>query len=140
LLWGLDVTAQLPVGSRISIFGTYSMVAFDTISTFQPDVPINLAIPLHKGAVEATYRSTAATLFSSIRIRAVAAYRRRGLFQNPTADGYEVMDLSMTYRVPPSRRFSISAELRNTFDQVARESPGGASIGRLGLVRARVEF
>jgi outer membrane receptor for ferrienterochelin and colicins len=140
LLWGLDVTAQVPLNSRISIFGTYSGVSFDTVSSFQPDVPINLSIPLHKGALEATYRNASATLFSSVRLRAVAAYRRRGLFKDPTADGFEVMDLAMTYRVPPSRRISISAELRNTFDQVARESPGGASIGRLGLVRARVEF
>ena len=140
-LWGLDLTAEVRLGSRLSVFGTYSLVSYDTVSAELPDIPVSLAIPKQKAALEATHRNGAATLVSSVRVRGVGAFTTRGrLFREPGAPGYGVMDVSTTYRVPPARRLSIGAEVRNVFDHVHRETPGGAAIGRLGVIRTRLEF
>lgn len=139
-LWGIDLTGVVPLGSRVSVTSTYSLASYDTVSTSGPDIPVNLNIPRQKASVEATYRDAAATLLGSVRFRAVGPFRRRGLFRDPAVPGYGVVDVAATYRIPPARRFSIAAEVRNVFDNPHREHSGSPEIRRLGVVRTRVEF
>lgn len=139
-LWGLDLSAEVPLGAHVSVSGSYSHVRYDTVSAATPGVPVVLIMPTHKGAAAAAFRSAQGTLLSSVRMRALGPIRQRGLFRDPTAPAYLVVDISASYRVPPARRLLVGAELRNVLDQVHREYPGGAAIGRLGLVRARLEF
>jgi outer membrane receptor protein involved in Fe transport len=139
-LWGIDLSAELPLTPRVTLSGTYSRIGYDTLSAATPDVPVVLIMPAHKGAFAAAFRSARGTLLSSARVRAVGSIRQRGLFRDPTAPAYVVMDVSAAWRVPPARRLLVAAELRNAFGRVHREYPGGAAIGRLALVRARIEF
>lgn len=139
-LWGIDLSAELPLGSLASVTGTYSWSSYDTTSASMPDVPVVLVIPKHKAAVEAAVHNVVPNLRASARVRGVAPFRQRGLFRDPTAPAYGVMDISASYRWPRINRMSTAAEVRNVLAHAHREYPGGAVIGRLAVLRMRVEF
>jgi len=133
-MYGADLSADVPLGRRASVFATYSWVSYDSVSNAFPAVPIALAVPNDKASLSLTYGRPAAAVQSSVRARAV------GPFQ--TIAGYGVVDLSSTFRVPSTRALSVTAEVQNLFDHEHREYPGGAYplLGRLAIVRTRLEF
>ncbi len=100
-LWGLDVAADVPLSSQLSLAGTYSWVSYDTLSSGTPDIPVLLVIPNHNAAIELVGKNQSRTLHGSLRARGVGAFGQRGLFRDPTASAYRVLDVSTTYRLPP---------------------------------------
>ena len=136
--YGADLSGELPFGRRASVVGTYSWVTYDSVSRDLPDVPVNLTIPENKASLMMSYGRPAAALHSSLRVRAVGPFHSSGV-PRLRIPGYTAIDVSMTGRVPRLRA-SISGEVQNLLDHAHREFFGGAVIGRIVVVRTRVEF
>ncbi|HEY5417895.1 MAG TPA: TonB-dependent receptor [Gemmatimonadaceae bacterium] len=135
-IYGVDLSAEVPLGARASAFATYSWASYDSISHVLPEVPLNLAIPENKASLMMSYGRPDAGLRSSLRARAVGPFRGVGI---ATVPGYAVIDLSSTARVPHTRA-SVSAEIQNLLDHAHREFSGGALLGRIVMLRTRLEF
>jgi hypothetical protein len=139
-IYGIDLTGELPLGVRGSVFGTYSWASYDSVSNALPDVPVILTIPNNKASLMLTYGRPDAAVRTSLRARAVGPFRPAGVQSGQMVAGYGVMDASLTYRVPLSRGLSLSTEVQNVFDNAHREFAGGAVLRRIVLLRTRLEF
>ena len=137
-IYGVDVSGELPLGTQGSVFATYSWASYDSISRAMPDVPVNLAIPENKASVTMSYGGPAAVLRSSLSARAVGPFRAAGALAQRVS-GYAVMDASLTARLERNR-VSVSVEAQNLLDRRHREFPGGAVLGRILVLRTRLEF
>jgi len=139
-LYGVDLSAEVPLGARASAFATYSWASYDSISHALPDVPVNLTIPENKASLMVSYGRSDAAVRTWIRARAVGPFRSAPAQGGRMVAGYGVMDASLTYRVPLSRGLSLSAEVQNVFDNAHREFAGGAILRRITLLRTRLQF
>jgi hypothetical protein len=139
-IYGVDLSGELPLGARASVYATYSWASYDTISRTLPDVPVNLTIPENKASLMMSYGRPDAGLRSSLRARAVGPFRAAGAAAaGQHVPGYAAIDLSLTGRVPRTRA-SVSAEVQNLLDHAHREFSGGAVLRRIVTLRTRVEF
>jgi outer membrane receptor for ferrienterochelin and colicins len=134
-IYGVDLVGELPLGATASAFATYSWASYDSSRTL-PDVPVNLTIPENKASLMVSYGRPAAPLQSSLRARAVGPFRGA---TGQTVAGYGVIDVSLTARLPGTRA-SVAAEAQNLLDHRHPEFPGGAVLGRIVLLRTRLEF
>jgi outer membrane receptor protein involved in Fe transport len=132
MVWGTDLSADVPLGTRASVFATYSWAKYDSLSNEAPELSVSPAVPNHKASFALTYGRPATWVRSSLRIRAVGPFG--------AVAGYAVTDLSSTFRVPRTRALSLTAEVQNLFDHGHRETGGGAFLGRLAILRTRLEF
>ena len=139
-IYGVDLSGELPLGTRTSVFASYSWASYDSVSNALPEVPVILTIPDNKGSVMMAYGRPEAAVRTSARVRAVGPFRPAGAQSRQMIPGYAVMDLTVTYRVPLARGLSLSTEVQNVFDNAHREFAGGAVLGRMALVRSRLEF
>jgi iron complex outermembrane receptor protein len=139
-MWGADLSAQTRLGASASVFATYSWVSYDTLSATLPEVPVALTIPTQKASVTMMYGQASSTLRSSLRARTVGSFRGAGVARNQTTDGYTLLDVSLSARVPWTQAVRLTGEVQNLFDHAHREFAGGATLGRLAILRTRVEF
>ena len=146
-IYGVDLSGTVPLGARTSATATYSWASYDTISRTLPGVAVNLTVPENKGSLMMSYGRADAALRSSVRARAVGAFRGaptgplgpNGVATRQRLPGYAVIDMSVTGRVPHTRA-SVSAEIQNLLDHAHREFFGGAMLRRITMLRTRLEF
>ena len=140
-LWGADVAVEALLTDEFSLSGTYSHVnkdRFPEASLGADTVALNA--PRNHGSVAARYRSQAWGLTTELRGRFVSAFPMNSGVYKGTVEAYNLVDLSVAYRLPFSPRSLFSVNVLNLLDDKHREFIGAPEIGRLIFAQMQYTF
>ena len=142
-LWGADVQALAFLTPEISVLASLSWSSRDTLHVSDGiggTSVIALNSPGLRGSWGARYYNEDIGLNGELRGRATNRFPIRSGVYSGTVESYMVWDATIGYlfRRDPELAFTISAA--NLLNSKHREFVGAPSIGRLGLVRLKVNF
>ncbi len=137
--WGLDLYAEAQLTDVFFVGGNYSWVDRDSVPV--PGITNRiLGAPKNKGSLWVDYRNDRLGLTAGLRGRAVSSFPlKNGVYQGRVA-AYEVLDLSVGYRLPPARNILLTLTAYNVLDDRHQEMVGAPELGRLLVTRLRVGF
>jgi iron complex outermembrane receptor protein len=141
-LWGSDLGAQLLLGDRLSLTGSYSWVSRDywTAAEVGGLSPIALNAPRNKGAISANYDDPVG-IVGELRVRAVGGFPMNSGVYIGDVSSYTVLDASVGYHLPVAGgRALVTLSAQNLLDDRTQQFIGAPAIGRLVLTRLQYSF
>jgi iron complex outermembrane receptor protein len=139
-IWGMDFAATLLLTQNLWLGGAYSFVSDDFFRF--PDEGNLLATnsPINKGTLRLSYQSTGSGPFGELMGRAVASFPVVSGVYEGRVDSYGLMDLTLGYRFLWSGDLWFALTVQNVLDHRHQQFIGAPYIGRLALLKARVDF
>ena len=96
---------------------------------------------MNKGMLKLMYQSNEGGPFGELGARAVASFPVVSGVYDGRVDSYGLMDLTLGYRFLWSGNFTwVSLTVQNLFDNRHLEFIGAPYVGRLALLKARLNF
>lgn len=141
-LWGADLAAQLLLGDRFSISGSYSFVSDDFFPKETVGGPSDVALnaPMHKGSLAGQLRDEARGVNAELRVRYVDGFPMNSGVYIGDVEAFTVVDANVGYRLPLPGAPRATVSVRNLFDNRHKEFVGAPELGRLVLVRLEYGF
>jgi len=137
--WGVDLTIELSLSSRILLTGYYSWL--DKNVVFMPEVGEQIfSVPRNKGAVGLAYRNPVNGLDARIQGRAIGSFPVQSGVLAGNIESYTVLDVGLGYRLSWSPETRVSIDALNVLDNRHQEWPGAPDLGRLVVTRLQVNF
>jgi outer membrane receptor for ferrienterochelin and colicins len=138
--WGADLGLTAQLTSRFSLGGSFSWASKDLVPSAGGFSDIVFNAPRRSGSLGVAYRSLRGGLTAELRGRAVSSFPVKSGEFSGEVDAYEVLDMSIGYRLPGLPTFTATLSANNLLDDRHREFAGAPVLGRLVLGRLRVEF
>jgi outer membrane receptor for ferrienterochelin and colicins len=151
--WGSDVSATALVG-RFSLGVSGSFVNKDRFETESVGL-VTLNAPRWKGAFTAGFRDENRGVNAEARLRYTDGYPvSSGVYigtrcldpssTNPLLEdcvkAYSLVDLNLGYKIPSSRGTSIQLNVQNALNEDYRSFPGVPSVGRMAILRLKLDL
>lgn len=139
-LYGGDFYFTYYLSPRWSMGGTYSWVSKNLFRNVDEIDDIALNAPRNKMSASVRFTYPRFSLGTEVRVRHVGEFPVRSDVYVGTVDAYTIVDLSMHYKVPFSRKTQLTLTVQNLLDNLHREFVDVPELGRLALVRLTHTF
>lgn len=127
--WGVDIGTEFDITSKVSLDVTYSWISEEIRGA-----------PRNKGSAGISYRDHRLGLDGGVRYRAVEQFYVASGVYHGTVESYDIMDISLGYRLPVGSDVRLSVNAYNVFNNLHQEMYGSPDLGRLVVARVQYNF
>lgn len=142
-LWGADMTATLVLNDHWEVDLGGAWVSDDRFIANE-GTPQEEAVPLNAPTLKATgsvrYRNRDMGLNGLVRSRYVNGFPANSGVYNGEVEGYNVLDLTVGYRIPGFRDVMVTMDMQNVLGEEYQSFVGTPQLGRFTLLRVLYEF
>ena len=141
---GVDLALEVLLSDQLSLSGNFSWKSAECFNSTDDDcndvedVALNAAS--HNGSVGLTYADQASGFSAQGRVRMSAGFPVNSGVYIGEIDSYQVVDASVSYRLPFQPGTTLSLSANNLLDSNHTEFVGAAPLGRFTMLRVRHEF
>ena len=141
---GADLALEVLLSDQFSLNGNFSWKSAECFNSTDDDCndieDVALNAPSHNGSLGFTYANQGSGLSAQGRVRMTAGFPINSGTYIGVIDGYQVMDASLSYRLPFQPGTTLSVTANNLFDSNHTEFIGAAPLGRFVMFRVRHDF
>ena len=141
---GADLALEVLLSDQLSVNGNFSWKSAECFNSTDDDCDdiddIALNAPSHNGSFGLTYANQASGFSAQGRVRMTAGFPINSGTYIGAIDGYQVVDGSVSYRLPFQPGTTLSVTANNLFDSNHTEFVGAAPLGRFVMFRVRHDF
>ena len=141
---GADLALEVLLSDQLSLNGNFSWKSAECFNSSDDDCDdiddIALNAPSHNGSFGLTYANQGSGLSAQGRVRMTAGFPVNSGTYVGVIDGYQVMDASVSYRLPFQPGTTLSVTANNLMDSNHTEFVGAAPLGRFVMFRVRHDF
>ena len=141
---GVDLALEVLLSDQLSLSGNFSWKSAECFNSDDDDCDdvedIALNAASHNGSLGLTYANQASGFSAQGRVRMTAGFPVNSGVYIGAIDGYQVVDASLSYRLPFQPGTTLSLSANNLFDSNHTEFVGAAPLGRFAMFRVRHEF
>lgn len=145
---GADLALEVLLSDQLSLNGNLSWKSAECFNS-DPEVEdgdcddiedIALNAPSHNGSFGLTYANQGSGFSAQGRVRMTAGFPVNSGTYIGVIDGYQVLDASLSYRLPFQPGTTMSVTANNLLDSNHTEFVGAAPLGRFVMFRVRHDF
>ncbi|MYH47990.1 MAG: TonB-dependent receptor [Gammaproteobacteria bacterium] len=141
---GADLALEVLLSDQLSLNGNFSWKSAECFNSTDDDCndieDVALNAPSHNGSLGFTYANQGSGFSAQGRVRMTAGFPINSGTYIGVIDGYQVMDASVSYRLPFQPGTTLSVTGNNLFDSNHTEFIGAAPLGRFVMFRVRHDF
>ena len=141
---GADLALEVLLSDQLSLNGNFSWKSAECFNSTDDDCDdiedIALNAASHNGSMGLTYANQGSGLSAQGRVRMTAGFPVNSGVYIGAIDGYQVVDASVSYRLPFQPGTTLSVTANNVFDSNHTEFIGAAPLGRFLMFRVRHDF
>ena len=141
---GADLALEVLLSDQFSLNGNLSWKSAECFNSDDDDCDdiddIALNAPSHNGSLGFTYANQATGFSTQGRVRMTAGFPVNSGVYIGHVDGYQVVDASLSYRLPFQPGTTLTLSANNLFDSNHQEFVGAAPLGRFVVFRVRHDF
>ena len=141
---GADLALEVLLSDQLSVNGNFSWKSAECFNSTDDDCndidDVALNAPSHNGSLGLTYANQGSGVSAQGRVRMTAGFPVNSGTYIGVIDGYQVLDASVSYRLPFQPGTTLSVTANNLFDSNHTEFVGAAPLGRFVMFRVRHDF